>query len=238
MKAGLRWAACLAAGALILGACCARFPKEGDSGFTKRLILRMSMEGVVRTGLEGGGAGLPYVYIFALRLSTDPAPATQGPVPVVTPGGNGFVAGNCTHYVLWDPLRSPQYTIWQFRDSSLNDSFQTGAPVSSRLISVGDKTLECEIDLSQLVPASDVDTIQSVQVNLLTMNNTLTTGAGRLWEALGDGRNPGDINRPLLVNLRSSFTYTNANQGDLEPVGDVLDPDLDIRDWSIEVRTN
>jgi hypothetical protein len=198
----------------------------------------MTMQGKIRTGLEAGGAGLPYVYIFALRLNTDISPTTQGPLPVVVPGGNGFVAGNATHYILWDPLRSPQYTLWRFRDETLNEAIQTGVPLNYTIINPGDKTLAAEVDLSQLVPADQVNTIQSIQVNFLTMNNTLTSGTGRLWDALGDGRRPGDVNRPFLFNLRSSFTYNNSNQDSLEPTEDTPDPDLDILDWSVEVRLN
>jgi hypothetical protein len=196
------------------------------------------MEGAVRTGLEPGGGGLPYVYIFALRLNEEPSPTTQGPLPVVTPSGNGFVAGNCTHFILWDPLGSPQYTIWRFTDTALTNSVLVGTPVTSTFVSPGDKSLHAEVDLTQLVPAAQADLIQSIQVNFLTMNNRLTSGGGRLWDALGDGRNIGDINRPFLFTTRSSLTYTNDNQGQPEPVGDSLDPDLDIRDWSIEVRRN
>lgn len=215
---------------------CARFPETGAAGRTKRLILSMSMEGAVRTGLEAGGAGLPYVYIFAIKLNTDAAPTTPGPQPIVTPGGNGFVAGGATHYILWDPLRSPQYTIWQFRDASLSESFQVGIPLSYTTISPGAKTLSCEIDLSQLVPSGDVGLYQSAQINFLTMNNTLTSGGGRLWDALGDSRSALEVNRPQLVDLRRAVTYNNTNEGLIEPTGDTADPDLDLRDWSIEVR--
>ncbi len=196
----------------------------------------MTVDGAVRTGLEAGGAGLPYVYIFALKLNTDASPTTPGPEPIVTPGGNGFVSGGATHYILWDPLRSPQYTLWQFRNSSLTESFQIGIPLSYTTISPGAKTLTCEIDLSQLVPSADVDLFQSAQINFLTMNNTLTSGGGRLWDALGNSSSPLEVNRPQLVDLRRAVTYRNSTEGMIEPTGDTADPDLDLSDWSIEVR--
>ena len=230
--------ACLAAAALLaLGITgCAKYPDSGVAGRTKRLVMSMTMEGAVRTGLEVGGAGLPYVYIFAIKLNKEPSPATSGPFPIVTPGGNGFVSGGCTHYVLWDPLRSPQYTVWQFRDATLDSYFQVGIPLSYTTITPGAKTLTCEIDLSQLVPAADVDSYQSAQINLLTMNNTLTSGGGRLWDALGNGFNPVEINRPQLIDLRRAVVYSNTSEGNIEPTGDVPDPDLDLANWSIEVR--
>ncbi len=215
---------------------CARFPTTGASNFTKRLVFTMQVDGALRTGLEQGGNGLPYVYIIAIRLSTDPNPPDQGPIPVVVPSGNGMVAGNCTHFILWNPLVSPQFQIYQFQDATLDDWFEKGAPINYVNITPGDDTLTFEIDLSQLVPAIDVPTYQSVQVNFLTMNNTNTSGGGRLWDALGNGAVPGEVNSYFTFLLNSAFTYTNANTGSLEPQGDVVDPDLDIVDWSIEVR--
>lgn len=215
---------------------CAKYPDSGVAGRTKRLVMSMTMTGAVRTGLEVGGAGLPYVYIFAIKLNKEPSPVTDGPFPIVTPGGNGFVSGGCTHYVLWDPLRSPQYTLWRFTDASLSTYVQVGIPLSYTTIAPGAKSLSCEIDLSQLVPASEVDDYQSAQINLLTMNNTLTSGGGRLWDALGSSSNPVEINRPQIVDLRRAVTYSNTTEGNIEPEGDAPDPDLDLSNWSIEVR--
>ena len=215
---------------------CAKFPTTGSSNFTKRLVFTMQVESQLRTGLEQGGNGLPYVYIIAIRLSTDPSPQDQGPIPVVVPSGNGMVAGNCTHFVLWNPLASPQFQIYRFTDSTLNDWTQIGIPINYMNVTPGDDTLTFEIDLSQLIPAVDVPTIQSIQVNFLSMNNTNTSGGGRLWDALGDGNVPSEVNSYFTLQPNFAFTYTNANTGNVEPQGDVADPDLDIIDWSIEVR--
>ncbi|MCU0316072.1 MAG: hypothetical protein MUC92_05725 [Fimbriimonadaceae bacterium] len=222
--------------ALFFLASCARFPQGGVAGQTTRLVFSMNVAGQLRTGLSPGQGGLPYAYLVALRLNTDENPTTQGPIPIVIPSGNGIVAGNATHYILWNPLVAGQYQIWQFRDGTLNESFQTGIPVNFRLVNEGDRSLQFEIDLSQLVPTNQVSTIRSVQVNFLTMNNTNTSGGGRIWDALGDGVNPSTINSPFLVRLRNSQTFTNSNQGQIEPSLDCPDPDLDITDWSIEVR--
>ncbi len=231
-----RLAALLVLIALCLG--CAKFPTVASSDFTKRLVFTMTVDRQLRTGLEEGGSGLPYVYIVALRLSTDASPIDEGPLPVVVPSGNGFVAGNATHYILWNPLASPSYQIWQFQDETLEISFQTGVPISSLPIRQGDRSLQFEIDLGQLVLPADVDLYKSVQVNFLTMNNTATSGGGRLWDALGDGRIPTEINNYFLLPLNSAQTYSNTNTGSNEPLGDVADPDLDIFAWSIEVRLN
>lgn len=218
----------------LLAVGCAKFPDEGSSGDTTRLLFTARVDGELRTGL--GGGGLPYVYLIALRLSTVDNPTDQGPIPVVVPGGNGFVAGNATHFILFDPLASPSYQIWRFTDTSLNEYFQTGSPINWQPVSPGDDTLSFEIDLSQLVPADQVPSIRSIQANFLTMNNRNTSGGGRVWDALGDSRNPGEVNSFLTFQLNSSRTFTNANTGNLEPQGDTADPDLDLVDWSIEVR--
>ena len=220
----------------LLAAGCAKFPAGGPGAFTKRLVFKMTVDGVLRTGLEPGGSGLPYVYVIAINLSTDDVPTTQGPIPIVVPSGNGIVAGNATHFVLWNPLTSPQYEIYQFRDSTLNEFFRIGFPINSTTTQIGSKTLEFEIDLSQLVPAADVNNYKSVQVNFLSMNNTNTAGGGRIWDALGNGNISTEINSPFTARLNTAQTYNNSNQGLIEPQNDAVDPDLDMVDWSIEVQ--
>lgn len=215
---------------------CAKFPGSGSIGNTKRLIFTMRVDGKLRTGQGAGQTGLPYVYVVALNLSMDDIPTTTGPIPVVIPGGNGIVAGNATHFVLWNPLAQPQFQIYQFADSSLNTYFQTGVPVIYTPTNEGDREIRFEIDLSQLVAAGTVNDYKSVQINLLTMNNTNTSGGGRVWDALGDGNIPTQVNSPLTVRLNSSQVYNNQNQILTEPQGDAADPDLDLVDWSVEVR--
>ncbi|MFX8393275.1 hypothetical protein ABTL67_19425, partial [Acinetobacter baumannii] len=89
-------------------------------------------------------------------------PTTDGPLPVVVPGGNGFVAGNCTHYIKWDPLDSPQFKIWKFNDATMNDRTVIGTPIIYTPVTTGDKTMHFEIALNQLVADADVPTIKSV----------------------------------------------------------------------------
>ncbi|MBL8068585.1 MAG: hypothetical protein JNM28_09050 [Armatimonadetes bacterium] len=220
----------------ILMAGCAKFPGSGTVGNTKRLVFKLRVDGQLRTGQGTGQSGLPYVYVIALNLSKSDIPTTTGPIPVVIPGGNGIVAGEVTHFILWNPLAQPQYQIFQFSDSTLNTYFQTGVPVVYTPTNEGDRELQFEVDLSQLVAAGTIDDYKSVQINFLTMNNTNTSGGGRVWDALGDGNIPTQVNSPLTVRLNSSQVYNNQNQILTEPQGDAADPDLDIVDWSVEVR--
>lgn len=212
---------------------CARYPDAPDDGRSVRLVFSARTSGEIRTGL---GGGLPYVYIVALRLSREDAPIDDGPLPVVIPGGNGFVAGQCTHYVLFDPLSSPSYQIRRFRDETLNESFQVGVPIHYRFPELGDDRIEFEIDLNQLVPPTEIDEYRSVQVNFLSMNNRNTSGGGRVWDGLGDGRSAATRNTVLLASLRAGRVYSNATSGNVEPEGDAEDPSLDWVDWSLEVR--
>ena len=134
------------AASLLLIASCAKFPVGGTSDFTKRLVFTMTVDEKIRTFAPGE---LPYIYIFALRLSTDPNPIDVGPIPVVRPGGNGFVAGNCTHYILWNPLVFPEYQIFKFLDpNTLDQSVQTGIPINYLQLEEGGNTLQFEIDMS------------------------------------------------------------------------------------------
>ncbi|QYK52607.1 MAG: hypothetical protein KF824_10115 [Fimbriimonadaceae bacterium] len=215
---------------------CAKFPTGGVIGDTKRLVFRMRVDGQLRTGQGSGQSGLPYVYIIALNVSTEDTPTTTGPIPIVVPGGNGMVDGTVTHFILWNPLASPQFQIYKFRDATLNEWFQTGIPVNYTPTNEGDREFTFEIDLSQLVALADVPNQRSVQVNFLTMNNTNTSGGGRIWDALGNANIPSQVNSPLTVRLNSSQIYNNQNQIITEPQGDTVDPDLDIVDWSVEVR--
>jgi len=220
----------------LIPAGCAKFPTGGVIPDNKRIVFNLTVDGQLRTGTGPGQSGLPYVYLIALNLSTEDNPTTTGPIPVVVPGGNGFVAGQATHFILWDPLASPQYQIFKFRDGTLNEWFQTGVPVVSTPTVEGDDQLNFQIDLSQLVSAADVPTIRSIQANFLTMNNRNVSGGGRNWDALGDSNLTTQINSPFTFRLNTSQTYNNSNQILREPVGDTLDPNLDISDWSIEVR--
>lgn len=218
---------------LLIGGC-AKLPGGGGGGSVVRIAFTMDVSGQLHTGLSGGG--LPYVYIIALNLSTDEVPTTQGPIPVTVPAGNGRVAGEATHFVLWNPLASPQYQIYKFQDATMNQWVLTGTPVAYTPTAEGDRRLSFEIDLSQLVAAIDVPTIKSIQVNFLSMNHTNVSGGGRIWDALGDGSIPSQVNSPFTFRTNQAQLFNNLNQGSLEPTGDAIDPDLDISDWSVEVR--
>ena len=220
-------ALCVLSSLLIGG--CAKLPDVGVGGRSKRLLFKFRVAGEIRN---------QYVYIVALRPSLEATPPTQGPIPVIAPPwGNGFVAGGVTHFVRWDPFQSPRFLVYAFRDLNLLDFFQTGTPINVVDVNPGDKTIQFELELSQLAPVN-TDQYQSIQVNFLTMDRVPqgTTGS-KVWDALGDGRLPGQVNEYISVPLRTSGLYDNARFGGLEPPNDTIDPDLDITDFSVEVRS-
>jgi hypothetical protein len=220
----------MAVGAALLSGC-ARFPADPGVPDVARLTFRMTVDREINPN---------FVYIVALRPSTDRNPIDQGPVPVVAPPwGNGFVAGSATHFVRWDPLQSPNYVLYRFRDQTLNEWFQIGVPINWIDVEPQGRTLVFEIDLAQLAPSpAEALLLESLQVNFLTMDRVPqgTLGGQKRWDALGNSLLPSEVNQWVTIPLRTSGVYDNARFNALEPRGDTPDPDLDIVDWSIEVR--
>lgn len=209
---------------------CAVLPSGPIGGQFMRLVFTWTMAGPINPNL---------VYIVALNPSTDTNPIVQGPIPVVAaPWGNGFVAGGCQYFVEWSPLTSPNYLLYQFTDSTLNAYFQVGVPVNYVDINSASTTFQFEVDVNQLAPTvAQAQALQSVQVNFLTMDHIPqgNVGGSKVWDALGDGRIPSQINSYILLNLRAPGIYNNARYGGLEPQGDCPDPALDIIDFSVQV---
>jgi len=211
-------------------ASCAMLPDNGSNPRTKRIVVTVTMQQAINPN---------FVYIFAFRPSTEVNPTTQGPVPVVSsPWGNGFVAGNCTYFVRWDPFQSPRYLVYRFNDANLTSWYQTGVPVNYIDVGTDSKSFVFELDLTQLaLTPAEADTFKSLQINLLTMDRVPQgSGGSKAWDALGDGRLPSSINDYITVDLRTTGIYNNNKYGQMEPVGDAPDPSLDIADFQVEVR--
>ncbi len=221
----------------LIGVGCAKFPETSDAQNDTRLVFRFTLAGQVRSD---------YVYIVGLRTSEEPNPPGVGPQPVVTfPSSNGFIAGGATHFVRWDPLQSRAYVLYRFTDPSdgttaqgLTSWREVGIPINQIDVTQGGRTFQFELSTRQLSDTVDgAGTLQSVLVNFLTMNRIATqSGTGRVLDGLGDTRLASEINQFIRVPLVTSGTYDDTRFSDLEPEGDTPDPDLDIVDWSIEVR--
>lgn len=217
---------------------CARFPDVPPGPGGTLLVIKMTVDGKIRTGQEAGSNGIPYVYMVAFRLSNESNPTSIGPIPVIAPPwGNGFVAGNATNFVWWNPQLQPSYAIFKFADTLLNEYFQTGTAVRFTEVTPGSNSIQFEVNLSQLEPdAAKLELVKSVQINFLTMDRIPVTGTAKFWDALGDGRRPTEVNSPILIPLNQPALYNNQLSGGIEPRGDQPEPDLDIVDWSVEVR--
>ncbi len=228
---------------------CAKFPSTGAGSQFQHVIFRMRVAREIRPD---------YVYIFAIRVSDQVNPDTNGPVPVISyPNANGFVAGQPTHYVIFDPTLSRPYVIRRFVRTSeetnppdptspidLTKWTDVGVPINETDPQAGDNTLSFEITLDQLgdsfLAAKDM---RSMQVNLLTMNRISTSsGAGRVIDSLGDNRSVNEVNDFVTIPLTTSRVFDNQSFNFVEPTSDspadtdCPDPDLDIVDWSVEVR--
>lgn len=211
---------------------CAKYPSSGGGTGTKRLVISMTVAGQINPN---------YVYIVALNPSTQINPTNTGPVPVVAPPwGNGFVAGSCQYFVEYTPNSSPQFTIYQFVDTLLNNYIAVGTPVTYTPVVQGTHQIQFTIDLSQIAPdVATANSYQSLQLNMLTMDQVPRGVSGsKNFDSIGDDRTPNGINQWLTIPLTTTGTYSNATFGEIEPTGDVIsdgDPDLDISDFSIQV---
>lgn len=227
----LRTLPLLTLAALAFGSSCARFPDTGDSGELVRLSFTLQFDREINRS---------YVYVVALNPSTQDTPTTTGPIPVIAPPwGNGFVAGQATHFVGFNFLVPGQFNLYRFRDTNLNEYEFVGVPLLADDVLPGTNRLRFEISINQLArTTAEAEAFRSLQINLLAMDRVPQSGTTKVWEALGDGRLPSQINSPITVSLRTSRTYTNNTFFDLEPRNDVADPDLDLVDFVVEVRRN
>lgn len=238
MKQSPSWP--IVAGLALLSVCgCAKFPAGGTNTFTKRIVLTMRLSG---TAEWGQNVGKQYVYLIPLRVSTDVNPA-DGPKPVVSGAqgsANGMVTGACTDYILFEPASPNPFQIWHFQDASLTAATLVGYAITRNDPRDGTNPslFECEIDMSQIVAASDIPNIQSVQCNFMAMDRRAINGQSHSWDSLGNSRLATEFNTFLRFDLKTSRRITNT-QTQLEPAGlDVngsSDPGLDVSDWSVEV---
>ena len=207
---------------------CAKFPTNVTADAT-RVIFKMTVRGQIRSD---------YVYVFPIRVSVDPNPAGDGPIPTLQfPTANGFVQGNVDYFVLWTP-DTQQYTLYKFTDSTLTFYNAVGVPINTIEVTTGSRTLGFELSMEQLAPGAAAQQ-QVLQVNFLTMNAKLNqaNGSTRHIDCLGNQNTLTDFNEPVKIPLATTGLYDNARFNFLEPLQiDCPDPDLDIEDWSVEVR--
>jgi hypothetical protein len=224
---------------------CARFPEDRDDGGRgKQLVVTLRVRGQI----QPPDAQTPYYY-FVLINRTDNL-NDAGPAPVVErPWGNGFAAPaqpgaqGFDAFVRYDRFQ-PQggYGVYRVEGNPVNAVFlPLGRPDAYTTPQRGEATLSFRLDLSRLPDPN----ARYIQLNLLATNN-LPQGADdapKAWDALGDGRDTGTINTWITIPTDQNSVRTNRDTN-LEPAGDVREklgptvdePNLDIVDWTVEIR--
>jgi hypothetical protein len=203
-----------------------------------------------------------YIYDIALRASSSSNPDVQNaPLPTLSSNNpNGRMAGSPTHFVEFyapasDPTIEP-FVLYRFslqsevpNPSDPNNAINLaswarsgrGRIVNFTPVTTGSSnTLQFSIFTNMLADTdAAANALESLQVNLLTMNRISSQGGGnRTIDSLGDNNSSSGINTFLKVDLRASGSYNNLIPGpgyQIEPTGDCPDPDLDVTDFSIDV---
>ncbi|MDW8105960.1 MAG: hypothetical protein RMK45_00615 [Armatimonadota bacterium] len=211
-------------------AACARFPKTPEGAGVRRIAVEVQVAGRIRPD---------YVYFVLFNLSNDPT-GQAGPVPVVAPPwGNGFAAGAFTHYMRFDGLQpAGGYALYRIiPNTNLSVWEYLEPPRLSEPVRPDSDRLRFEIDLTQLErDANRAAALRFIQLNIIATNRVPldpNDPAPKVVDSLGDPVL--GVSQYLNLRIDQSRVLRNADTN-LEPRGDVPDPDLDIVDWRVEVR--
>jgi hypothetical protein len=232
----MRWLSlCL----LLVLAGCAKLPAGGGTPSGKRLIITMIFDSEVKEN---------FIYIVPLRVSNQADPTDDGPFQVVqAPWGNGFVAGNATHFIRWEPARPRPFVLYRFNDPSLLSFTEIGLienydeiPLDDPNVEQSDRKrirFEVEVNTLAATPAAAA-LLQSVQINFLTMEAYGSGTSSRDWDALGDGFIGERTWAKILLNTAAIYSNSGTAPILIEPptIRDTTDPSLDLVDWQVEVR--
>ena len=228
---------------LLLPTGCAKYPanSSGSNAAGPQVIVSMTVAGNLN----------PNDYYYVLFNNAGDPTGTSGPIPVVAAyqaGGNGFAAGAFTHYVLYHPPQPGGSNFGFYAISSdLLTSAYRGQPLQTQ---TGTNTIQFQLPLSSLATtAYPAGNISSLQINFLATNivsNDPNYTGPKYFDALGQSNQPGGINDYITISTSGSRLYNDATAQN-ELAGDVTQyvngtpqtvtqPDLDITNWSVEVR--
>lgn len=214
---------------LLVGGC-ARFPETGLT-VSKRLVVEFRVAGKIRAD---------YYYFILIDNDNDPM-GIDGPIPPAEPpwGGNGFATGSFQRFVEYPPFNG--FVLYKVLDPDRLQVFQYLGPPLEASISADRKSMRVVIDFASLaLDGQDPADIRVLQINIIATDRTPkdpTDTTRKLWDALGDSRL--FANTYLTLTTEADRILRNADTR-MEPEGDVVngnDPDLDIVDWQIEVRS-
>jgi len=231
---------------LLLPLSCAKSPGGTDngSGTGPQLLISMTVKGRIR----------PDYFYYVLFNNAGDTSGANGPIPVVTaPYGNGFASGAFTQYLEYNQSQpNAGYEMYAVvPNTGLRQSQPLGAPLQFTPVQTGGSTIQFRIPISQLATtAIPAGSIKNLQINFITTNVVPTdpnyTGT-KLFDALGNSTEIGSINNYLTIPTTQARIFNNSTSVTPEPAGDVAEsgngtfqsvnePDLDIVDYSIEVR--
>ncbi len=247
LRKAIRCAAVVAALGIVSLAGCAKSPSTPGSAVGTQIVVSMTVRGVIR----------PDYFYYVLFSNSADSSGTSGPIPVVAPPyGNGFAAGTFTHFVVVNGAQSSGgggsaapvgYGVFAVTPGSNLRSFTAlPSPVQT---ATGTSTIQFRIPLSELattaVPAAGIRYLQINFVNTNTVPVDPNYTGLKLFDALGDGTQPGGINDYISLDVSKAATYKNSDKNlegpnDVVQVGNgtfqvVNEPDLDIVDWQVQV---
>lgn len=228
----VRWRLILIIVLLTLGGC-ARFPETGLA-VSKRLVVEFRVVGKIRSDY----------YYFILIDNDDDFIGANGPVSPVAPpwGGNGFATGSFQRFVEYNgALPFNGFVLYKVLDPDRLQVFQpVGSPLEAS-ISPDGKSMRVVIDFASLArDGQEPADIRVLQINIIATDRTPkdpTDTSLKMWDALGDSRQFPNTYLTLMTDTDRILRNVDTN---MEPAGDVVngsDPDLDIADWQIEVRS-
>lgn len=255
----------LAVAAALVGAGCARYPDNESATPRKQLLVTLTVRGEIQR-LDALTPYYYFVLINLVDTigEAGPVPVVDR-IGGTGDWGNGFAAASQSNpdpnaaqgfigFVQYDRFQGQNgYQVYRVQGNPIQRNFvRLGTPDAAQTPQPGERTLSFRLDLSRLKLSPNDPDKRFLQINLLATNN-LPAGvndAPKLWDALGDGTQTGSINSFLTLDITQNITRRNVDLpfGDpsREPENDVRDhldrgnvsePNLDIVDWTIEVRS-
>lgn len=216
---------------LLLNMGCAKFPEKYFDASETKIRFSFTVDGKINKD---------YVYIVAIATNKEVNPKEEnGPLPITEyPWGNGFIGGECTHYIIWKPYSTPPFELYKFLDNTLDAKRFIGSPEVFDPVEPGSKKISFELTTGQLAQGSNItaEEINSLKVNFLTMNKMTLIGENdnKIGDSLG-GTDPTQRGW-IAVPLNANMNYDNTYYGSKKPSGNISDPDLKIIDFSVEVN--
>ena len=208
----------LAVLALVPASGCAKYPPNQVAQSHRRLTVDVYLAEPVNPA-----------YYYFVAIDTDGNPLT-GPTPVLHRpwGGTGWAVGPLSYFVEYHLSIPNGYGCYSVDPNNILLQTYQGAP----LLYDRDEAnrLQFTIDLNTIDP---LGTLQSINVNIIT-TDVLPIDPNQDVTRQTDGLGPTG-NDYVTIPLTQTQTYTNAESSIPEQAGDVLDPQLDIVDWQIEV---